>query len=171
MASGFPASIDNFTDPLSGSALNSPSHSALHSDVNDAVEKIETYALARPKGVVAYTSNTTTTITSQFLVGLDTTFTFVANRYYRISVAGYYSITGDIVVQIYLDSTALQSIFDGRFAFRSGIQVAIQGMWVGTVAAGSKTARLRIVTLSGATANSATSTQPNQLIIEDLGAV
>ena len=43
MASGFPASIDNFTDPLSNSPLNSPSHSALHSDVNDAVEKIETY--------------------------------------------------------------------------------------------------------------------------------
>lgn len=43
MASGFPGSIDNFTDPLSNSPLNSPSHSTLHSDVNDAVEKIETY--------------------------------------------------------------------------------------------------------------------------------
>ena len=43
MASGFPASIDSFTDPLSNSALNSPSHSAQHADLNDAVEKIETY--------------------------------------------------------------------------------------------------------------------------------
>jgi hypothetical protein len=42
MASTFPGAIDNFTDPLSGSALNSPSHSAQHADLNDAVEKIET---------------------------------------------------------------------------------------------------------------------------------
>ena len=43
MPSGFPGSIDNFTDPLSNSSLSSPSHSGLHSDVNDAIEKIETY--------------------------------------------------------------------------------------------------------------------------------
>lgn len=43
MASGFPGSIDNFTDPTSTSALNSPSHSGQHADLNDAVEKIETY--------------------------------------------------------------------------------------------------------------------------------
>jgi hypothetical protein len=43
MASGFPGSIDNFTDPLSNSPLTSPDHATLHSDVNDAVEKIETY--------------------------------------------------------------------------------------------------------------------------------
>lgn len=43
MASSFPGSIDNFTDPLSNSSLSSPSHSGLHSDVNDAIEKIETY--------------------------------------------------------------------------------------------------------------------------------
>jgi hypothetical protein len=43
MASGFPGSIDNFTDPLGNSPLTSPDHATLHSDVNDAVEKIETY--------------------------------------------------------------------------------------------------------------------------------
>jgi hypothetical protein len=43
MASSFPGAIDSFTDPLSGSALNSPSHSAQHADLNDAAEKIETY--------------------------------------------------------------------------------------------------------------------------------
>jgi hypothetical protein len=43
MASSFPGAIDNFTDPLSNSPLNSPSHSGQHSDLNDAVEKIETY--------------------------------------------------------------------------------------------------------------------------------
>jgi hypothetical protein len=43
MASSFPGAIDSFTDPLSGSPLNSPSHSAQHADLNDAAEKIETY--------------------------------------------------------------------------------------------------------------------------------
>jgi hypothetical protein len=43
MASGFPGSIDNFTDPLSNSSLSSPSHAGQHADLNDAVEKIETY--------------------------------------------------------------------------------------------------------------------------------
>ena len=171
MASTFPGAIDSFTDPLSGSALNSPSHSAQHADLNDAVEKIETYALARPKGVVAYKSNTTQTITSQYLVGLDTTFTFVANRYYRISVAANFVHTGNILVYIYLDATPLQIICDTSFAYRNGLGVSAQGMWVGTVAAGSKTARMRIVAVTGAVSNSADSDRPNQLIIEDLGAV
>jgi hypothetical protein len=43
MPSSFPGAIDNFTDPLSNSALNSPSHAGQHQDLNDAVEKIETY--------------------------------------------------------------------------------------------------------------------------------
>ena len=54
MPSGFPGSIDNFTDPLSNSPLNSPSHSGLHADVNDAVEKIETYM-----GLVRLVASTT----------------------------------------------------------------------------------------------------------------
>ena len=41
MASSFPGAIDSFTDPLSGSALNSPSHSSQHADLNSAVNKIE----------------------------------------------------------------------------------------------------------------------------------
>lgn len=42
MASNYPTSIDSFTDPLSNSPLNNPSHAAQHQDVNDAVEKLET---------------------------------------------------------------------------------------------------------------------------------
>jgi hypothetical protein len=41
MASDYPASIDAFPDPLVNSPLNSPSHAALHQDVNDAVEKVQ----------------------------------------------------------------------------------------------------------------------------------
>jgi hypothetical protein len=41
MASGWPQSVDSFTNPLTTSALNSPSHAGQHQDLNDAVNKIE----------------------------------------------------------------------------------------------------------------------------------
>lgn len=122
-----------------------------------------------PWGVVAYTSNATTTISGGYLTGLNTTFTFLANRYYRISTASQYSFTGDILLEIHLDATVQQRIFDSRFATRSSTFGNFQGMWIGTVAAGSKTAKLAVTLLSGTVANGASSTMPNQLIIEDLG--
>ena len=47
MPSVYPGAVDAFSDPLSNSPLSSPSHSQLHSDVNDALEKIETYVPRR----------------------------------------------------------------------------------------------------------------------------
>lgn len=41
MATNFPSSLDNFTNPVSGNTLDSPSHSLQHSDANDAIEAIE----------------------------------------------------------------------------------------------------------------------------------
>ena len=42
MASTFPTSLDSFTNPTAASLLTSPSHSLSHSDLNDAVEALET---------------------------------------------------------------------------------------------------------------------------------
>jgi hypothetical protein len=41
LATNFPTSLDSFTDPTAGSALNSPSHAGQHTDKNDAVEALE----------------------------------------------------------------------------------------------------------------------------------
>lgn len=41
MTTNFPASLDNFTNPNNTDTLNSPSHSAQHADVNDAVEALQ----------------------------------------------------------------------------------------------------------------------------------
>ena len=41
MATNFPASLDTLTNPTSSDSLSSPSHSAQHANVNDAVEAIE----------------------------------------------------------------------------------------------------------------------------------
>lgn len=42
MAINYPTSLDTFTNPTASSLLTSPSHSGLHSDINDAVEALET---------------------------------------------------------------------------------------------------------------------------------
>jgi len=41
VTTNFPSSIDNFTNPTSSSTMASPSHSAQHADVNDAVEALQ----------------------------------------------------------------------------------------------------------------------------------
>jgi len=45
VTTNFPSSIDNFTNPTTSDTMASPSHSAQHADVNDAVEAIETALL------------------------------------------------------------------------------------------------------------------------------
>jgi hypothetical protein len=100
MASGFPGSIDNFTDPLSNSSLSSPSHAGQHADLNDAVEKIETYmGLVKviPTGVssaggtaATLASNGTVTIgTSNTSITLNGVFSSLYRNYRVVwSVAG-----------------------------------------------------------------------------------
>ena len=41
MATSFPSGLDSLTNPSSGDSLSSPSHSAQHANVNDAVEALE----------------------------------------------------------------------------------------------------------------------------------
>jgi microcystin-dependent protein len=41
MATSFPTSLDALTNPTSGQALNSPSHSGQHTNANDAIEALQ----------------------------------------------------------------------------------------------------------------------------------
>lgn len=41
MATNYPTSLDSFTNPSAGSALNSPSHAGQHADINDAMEAVQ----------------------------------------------------------------------------------------------------------------------------------
>jgi hypothetical protein len=93
MASGFPGSIDNFTDPLTTSALNSPSHAGQHQDLNDAVEKIETY-MGLVKVIPTSGTNCTVGATGTVTIGNAVT-TFTVNgafsslyENYRIIING-----------------------------------------------------------------------------------
>ena len=53
MATNYPGAIDSLTNPSSGDALTSPSHSAQHANANDAIEAIETELGTDPAGASA----------------------------------------------------------------------------------------------------------------------
>ena len=50
MATNYPTSIDAFTNPAGTATLASPDHAGQHTDINDAVEAIETELGTLPKG-------------------------------------------------------------------------------------------------------------------------
>ena len=124
-----------------------------------------------PRGVVAYTSNATQTITAGYLVGLNTTYTFEAGRTYKISVATSYSTSSGagLILYIEVEGTTVQRVFDNRPIAAIAGNFHVNGFWSGTVAAGSKTVKLGWNLLSGTGTNPAGATLPNQLIIEDIG--
>jgi hypothetical protein len=75
MPSGFPNSIDSFTNPLASSPLNSPSHAVQHQDLNDAVNKIETFmGLVFVKSQVVGTAVSSVTVTNAFSANYDNYF-------------------------------------------------------------------------------------------------
>jgi hypothetical protein len=86
MATNFPGSVDNFSNPAATDSLNSPSHSSQHADANDAIEAIETYVLANPTGLVHIN---TTSVSAASIISLDNVFT-TTYKFYRLI----YALTG-----------------------------------------------------------------------------
>ena len=60
MSTNYPSSLDSFVDPTAGEAMNSPSHSSQHANINDAMAAVQStlganlsniaYAAASPTG-------------------------------------------------------------------------------------------------------------------------
>ena len=60
MASTYPTTLDAFTNPTTSSLLTSPSHAQQHSDINDAVEALETKVAIGNTVLGTYTAHTPT---------------------------------------------------------------------------------------------------------------
>jgi hypothetical protein len=95
MATAYPGAIDDFTNPTSSDTLNSVTvpHATQHSDLNDAVEAIETALGTNPEGDAADVSARigaleTSTVTYYGQVGKQSQSTIT------ISTAGAYQSTG-----------------------------------------------------------------------------
>ena len=63
MATNFPGSLDSFTNPTSGSTLDSPSHAAQHANINDAVEAVQ-LKLGTGAGTIGEWTSYTPTLTN-----------------------------------------------------------------------------------------------------------
>lgn len=109
MASSFPGAIDNFTNPLSNSALNSPSHSGQHSDLNDAVNKVEQY-MGLVKVIPTAATNGTVGATGTVTIGNAVSSVTVSGAFsslydaYKIIITGGAS-SSDCVFFLQLGST------------------------------------------------------------------
>jgi hypothetical protein len=111
MPSTFPGTLDNFTDPLSNSALNSPSHAGQHQDLNDAVEKIETY-MGLVKVIPTSATNGTVSATGTVTVGSAVSSVTVSGCFsslydnYRIIYAGGIGSSSGTDIKMTLGATA-----------------------------------------------------------------
>ena len=119
MASTFPTTIDNFTDPLSTSPLNSPSHSLQHANINDAVEKIETkLGTGTPTGTAIGVYSAYTPTFGGFTLGNGTTNTRwtqvnkQVHYYGRVTLGSTSVMTGPLDVSVPININAASTILD-----------------------------------------------------------
>jgi hypothetical protein len=109
MATNFPTSLDSLTNPAAGDSLSSPSHSAQHANVNDAVE-----ALQAKVGVdgSAVTSSLDYKVANQGLTLVKSQ--TIGSGTAAVTVTGAFSSTFDnyrVVVEVLDASTALSLRF------------------------------------------------------------
>jgi len=99
MATNYPGSLDNFTNPTSASPINSPSHADQHANANDAIEAIEGELGVNPKGakatVKARLDDVDTAIATKAPIA-SPTFTGIVTL--PLTIAGYVKTTSSGVI-------------------------------------------------------------------------
>lgn len=87
MATNFPTSVDNFTNPTANDSLNLPSHSTQHANANDAIEAIETTLFAGGINYTGLVHINTTSFTAQSSVSVSNVFSSNYDAYKIIIVS------------------------------------------------------------------------------------
>jgi len=131
-----------------------------------------------PRGIVAFAQSTTsdTTITAEEIQLTASTFTAVANRYYRIT---YYEpqVTTPATAGVSVTSRIRLTNLAGT-QYQSGIMqnapatavaFAMKTVWVGTLTAGSTVIVASLACSSGTATATRSATAPGQITIEDIG--
>jgi len=130
MAITYPTTLDAFTNPTSSSLLTSPSHAQQHSDINDAVEALETKVAIGNTVLGTYIAYTPT-----FISGLTIGDGTVSGSYCRVNdfvhvwgravFGSTTSVTAAVVltVPVSMDST-VSGTFSGSFIGQVGIRDA-----------------------------------------------
>ena len=127
-----------------------------------------------PRGVMQYaisTANHTITTTAADIAGMSVTFTAVANRLYRATFEGFYSISATSQQVVFKITNASNVDRDMTFQdLAAGFQT-INFQYVFTASAGSQTLKVRASTSSG-TANlfgNPSDLRTYSFVVEDLG--
>ena len=98
MATAYPGAIDDFTNPTSSDTLNSVTvpHATQHSDLNDAVEAIETALGTNPEGGAADVSARIGALETT----VDTATTGLVDRVEELEEIGLDPLGGDLALNI-----------------------------------------------------------------------
>ena len=97
MATNWPNSVQTFTNPSAGDSLNSPSHSAQHTTVNDTVEALQQYA-----GMVLVKTQTVGSGVSSVTVSNAFSSTF---QNYKIIISGVDTTVSNYTVEFNFDGS------------------------------------------------------------------
>ncbi len=134
MATNFPNSLDNLTNPASTNELDAPSHSQQHADANDAIEALETkvginnsanttsldYRVRQLETVPAYTNEMAQDASAALFthvnhVNLTATYDDVSNQVILTGVGG----TANKISQEVLNNTG-STIYKGQVVYANG---------------------------------------------------
>jgi hypothetical protein len=128
MASSFPTSLDNFTNPTASSLLTSPSHSLSHSDLNDAVEALQAKVAIGNTVLGSYISYTPTfpaglTIGNGTVTGFYCRVNGFVHVWGRAVLGSTSSVTGaiNLTVPVSIDAT-VSGTFLGTYIGQVGIR-------------------------------------------------
>ena len=176
MPTNFPTSVDNFTNPTANDSLNLPSHSTQHANANDAIEAIEAFALALPRGDLALATVTSnTTALNSEVQRATVSFTAVTGRLYKVTWSEP-SIQNGVnasvnSLRLRLDAvggTQLQlgTIYYSGASFEQGAVY----YYIGTFTAGTRSVFATVQTNAATgTLYRGSSTAPAFLLVEDIG--
>lgn len=131
-----------------------------------------------PRGIVAFAQSVAndTTITTEEIQLTASTFTAVANRYYRIT---YYEpqVTTPATAGVFVTSAIRLTNLAGtkyqlgimQNAPATAVAFSMTTVWVGTLTAGSTIIVASLACSSGTATATRSATQPGQITIEDIG--
>ena len=188
MATNFPASLDTLTNPTSSDSLSSPSHSAQHANVNDAVEALQAkvgvdssavtssldYKVAQleadPLGIVASVTNSAdvSLSTSSAIINTHTFTTISGRKYLALASCIIDNVnTGMIVIgRIEQDGSAINTIQHVCDATYDRINTTMFAVFTGT---GASEVIQHELQLSTGAATAEGTTFPSQFVIYDMG--
>jgi len=125
-----------------------------------------------PFGIMALTTTTTNTITSEILTGLNTSFTALANRNYKVSVTVHSSgaTAGDrVICAIKVDGSEIQRFADWVIPTNTTYRQPFMGSYIWSPSAGVRAVTISWAKIVGNIVPDASVGVYHQLVIEDVG--